>query len=137
MKSLKKFLGVGAMLLTALAVIAGAAVILADPIFQGLAIALVAGEHRGRDDGIGGEAFGANRRLRRGREGEAGEGEEEEGATREGEGGGVGRGERHDGPREEDDDGGADGGGEIGVDAGDADFREDGSSGGEDGAGAR
>jgi multidrug efflux pump subunit AcrB len=32
------------MLLTALAVVAGAAVILADPIFQGLAIALMAGE---------------------------------------------------------------------------------------------
>ena len=32
------------MLLTAMAVIAGAAVILADPIFQGLAIALMAGE---------------------------------------------------------------------------------------------
>ena len=32
------------MLLTALAVIVGAAVILADPIFQGLAIALMAGE---------------------------------------------------------------------------------------------
>ena len=32
------------MLLTALAVIAGAAVILADPIFQGLAISLMAGE---------------------------------------------------------------------------------------------
>jgi multidrug efflux pump subunit AcrB len=32
------------MLLTAMAVIVGAAVILADPIFQGLAIALMAGE---------------------------------------------------------------------------------------------
>jgi multidrug efflux pump subunit AcrB len=32
------------MLLTAMAVVAGAAVILADPIFQGLAIALMAGE---------------------------------------------------------------------------------------------
>ena len=32
------------MLLTALAVVVGAAVILADPIFQGLAIALMAGE---------------------------------------------------------------------------------------------
>jgi multidrug efflux pump subunit AcrB len=32
------------MLLTALAVVAGAAVILADPIFQGLALSLMAGE---------------------------------------------------------------------------------------------
>ena len=32
------------MLLTALAVVVGASVILADPIFQGLAIALMAGE---------------------------------------------------------------------------------------------
>ena len=32
------------MLLTAMAVVVGAAVILADPIFQGLAIALMAGE---------------------------------------------------------------------------------------------
>jgi multidrug efflux pump subunit AcrB len=32
------------MLLTALAVVVGAAVILADPIFQGLAISLMAGE---------------------------------------------------------------------------------------------
>jgi len=32
------------MVLTAMAVVAGAAVILADPIFQGLAIALMAGE---------------------------------------------------------------------------------------------
>jgi multidrug efflux pump subunit AcrB len=31
------------MLLTALAVVAGAAIILADPIFQGLALALMAG----------------------------------------------------------------------------------------------
>jgi multidrug efflux pump subunit AcrB len=32
------------MLLTAMAVVVGAAVILADPIFQGLALALMAGE---------------------------------------------------------------------------------------------